>query len=172
MNKQIESFLTRKYYELKSIAKKLTKDDDVAHDLLHEVIIQLYDKENINLKSYEDNSIKYYITAIMRTNFYSKTSPFYYRIRKERILYVDINECLFMETEQEEFESELMYQLLEENYAELDWFRKSLLDMYLTLGSLKAVSRETTIPLTSISNYINQAKTQIKSNTIKKLYDK
>lgn len=171
MNKFVECFITRNYYELKSIAKKITKDEEMAHELLHEVILQLYDKVEINLKSYEDNSIKYYITAILRTNFYSKTSPFYYRIRKERMLFVEITDCLNMEVEQEEFESELLYQLLEENYADLDIFKKSLLDMYLTLGSLKAVSRETTIPLTSISNYINQGKAQIKNNVIKKLYE-
>jgi hypothetical protein len=74
-----------------------------------------------------------------------------------------------MEAEQETFESEQLFQLLEENYAELDWFRKSLLDMYLTLNSLKAVSKKTTIPLTSISRYIKEGKQQIKDNIIEKL---
>jgi hypothetical protein len=74
-----------------------------------------------------------------------------------------------MESEQEVFESEQLFQLLEENYAELDWFRKSLLDMYLTLNSLKAVSRKTTIPLTSISRYIKEGKEQIRANVLEKL---
>lgn len=171
MNKQVESYLTRKYYELKSIAKNMTKNEDLAHDLLHEVIIQLYDKQEIVLKTYDDNSIKYYITSILRTNFYSKTSPFYYRIRKERVLYVDISECYNMEAEQENFELQNLYDILEISYAELNWFQKSILDLYLMLGSMKKVSQHSNIPITSISRYINEAKNTIKRDVNKNLYD-
>jgi len=76
---------------------------------------------------------------------------------------------LNMESDQETFETEQLFQLLEEEYCELDWFRKSLLDLYLSLNSLKAVSRKTTIPLTSISRYIREGKEQIKINVISKL---
>jgi hypothetical protein len=142
MRKEIESYLTREYYQLLKIAKKLTKGDQLSQDLLHEVIIQLYDKNDIVLKSYDDNSIKYYITAVMRINYYSKTSPFFYRIKRERTLMtVDVTTCWDMSYEQESFETEELYQLLEEEYCELNWFKKSLLDMYLTLNSsMKAVS--------------------------------
>lgn len=170
MNSLIECYITRKYYELLNISNKITKNHELSQDLLHEVIIQLYDKDEINLKSYDDNSIKYYITAIMRINFYSKTSPFFYRIRKfSKIASVDISACYEMEADQEMFESEQLYELLEQEYCELDWFRKSLLDLYLSLNSLKAVSRVTNIPITSISNYIRDGKKQIKSNVISKL---
>jgi DNA-directed RNA polymerase specialized sigma24 family protein len=171
MNKQVESYLTRKYYELKTIAKNMTKNEDLAHDLLHEVIIQLYDKQEIILKSYDDNSIKYYITSILRTNFYSKTSPFYYRIRKERVMYVDISECYDMEAEQENFELQNLYDILEISYAELNWFQKSILDLYLMLGSMKKVSQHSNIPITSISRYIKEAKDTIKRDINKTLYD-
>ena len=171
MNKQVESYLTRKYYELKTIAKNMTKNEDLAHDLLHECIIQLYDKQDIVLKSYDDNSIKYYITSILRTNFYSKTSPFYYRIRKERMMYVDITECYEMEAEQENFELQNLYDILEISYAELNWFQKSILDLYLMLGSMKKVSQHSNIPITSISRYIKEAKDTIKRDINKTLYD-
>ncbi len=171
MNKQVESYLTRKYYELKTIAKNMTKDEDLAHDLLHEVIIQLYDKQEIILRSYDDNSIKYYITSILRTNFYSKTSPFYYRIRKERVMYVDISECYNMEAEQQNYENQLIFDILETSYAELNWFEKSILDLYLLLGSMKKVSQHSNIPISSISRYINEAKNTIKRDVNKTLYD-
>ena len=171
MNKQVESYLTRKYYELKTIANNMTKNEDLAHDLLHECIIQLYDKQDIVLKSYDDNSIKYYITSILRTNFYSKTSPFYYRIRKERMMYVDITECYNIEEEQRDFELQLLYDILEISYAELNFQQKSLLDLYLILGSMKKVSQNTNIPITSISRYIKQAKETIKRDINKTLYD-
>ena len=171
MRKEIECFLNRNYYQLLNISNKITKNNQLSQDLLHEVILQLYDKDDIKLKSYDDNSIKYYITAIMRINYYSKTSPFYYKIKRERVLMtVDIATCWDMSYEQEEFETEEMYQLLEMNYAELDWFKKSLLDMYLSLNSsMKAVSRKTRIPISSISRYIKEIRTETKNNILKKL---
>lgn len=172
MNKYVECYLTRNYYELLAISKKVTKKNiDISKELLHEVILQLYNKKEIKLDDYSDDSIKYYITSILRINFYSNTSPYHYRIRKERMLYTDISDIMDIEEPQEKFESELLYKLMETSYAELDWFRKSLLDMYLTLNSLKAVSKKTTIPLTSISRYIKEGKEQIKNNIIQGLYE-
>lgn len=172
MNKTIEEYITKNYYNLLTIAKRICKTNtDIHQELLHEVILQLYDKDRINLKSYDDNSIKYYITAVMRINYYSKTSPFYYKIRRERILMnVDLSTCYDLSAEQESFESEELFELLEQNYSELDWFRKSLMDMYLTLNrSMAAVSRKTTIPIQSISRYIKEAREQVKTNVINKL---
>lgn len=172
MNKTIEEYITKNYYNLLTIAKRICKTNtDIHQELLHEVILQLYDKDRINLKSYDDNSIKYYITAVMRINYYSKTSPFYYKIRRERILMnVDLSTCYDLSAEQESFESEELFELLEQNYSELDWFRKSLMDMYLTLNrSMAAVSRKTTIPIQSISRYIKEAREQVKTNIINKL---
>ena len=172
MNKTIEEYITKNYYNLLTIAKRICKTNtDIHQELLHEVILQLYDKDRINLKSYDDNSIKYYITAVMRINYYSKTSPFYYKIRRERILInVDLSTCYDLSAEQESFESEELFELLEQNYSELDWFRKSLMDMYLTLNrSMAAVSRKTTIPIQSISRYIKEAREQVKTNVINKL---
>lgn len=170
MNKLVECYITRKYYELLAISKKITKrDTETARELLHEIILQLYNRDEIVLKDYTDDSIKYWLTSIMRVNYYSNTSPYHYRIRKQAQSFTELTYIMDMEEPQEEFESELVYQLLEANYAELDWFRKSLLDMYLTLNSLKAVSRKTTIPLTSISRYIREGKDQIRNNVIKGL---
>jgi hypothetical protein len=162
MNKQIENYLTKNYYILLGISKKITKtDEETSRELLHEVILQLYSREQIILKDYNDDSIKYYITSIMRVNYYSKTSPYHYRIRKERQLYSDLSEALNMESEQEEFEKQNIFDILEISYTELNWFHKSLMDLYMTLGSLKKVSQKTNIPLTSVSRYIKEARRDV-----------
>jgi hypothetical protein len=172
MNKEIESFLTRNYYVLLNISKKITKtDEETSRELLHEVILQLYSREQIILKDYNDDSIKYYITSIMRVNYYSKTSPYHYRIRKERQSYSDLTEILNMEEEQEEFEKQNIFDILEVSYAELNWFHKSLMDLYMTLGSLKKVSSKTNIPLTSISRYIKEARQNVIQDINKRIYD-
>ena len=166
MNKDIENYIANNYYTIYNIALKMTKQDPLTKDLLHEVILQLYDKQVITLKDYDDNSIKYYIVAVLRINYFSKTSPFHYRIRRERqLMNVDVATCWDISYEQQEFETERIYQLLEENYAELDWFKKSLLDMYLSLNSsMNAVSRKTNIPKTSISRYINEIRKIVKED--------
>jgi RNA polymerase sigma factor (sigma-70 family) len=172
MDKRIEKYIVTNYQTLKSIAKKITKtSDDIHQDLLQECILQLYEKDVITLKSYDDDSIRYYITAIMRINYYSKTSPFYYKIRRHRILMsVDISTCWDMEYEQENFEREELLQILEECYSDLDWFKKSLMDLYLSLNSsMKAVSRKTTIPISSISRYFKEIRTETKEEIMKKL---
>jgi RNA polymerase sigma factor (sigma-70 family) len=171
MNKEIENYLSTNYYQLYNIAMKMTKQDPLTRDLLHEVILQLYGKDEIKLTDYDDNSIKYYIVAVMRINYFSKTSPFHYRIRRERqIMNVDVATCWDLSYEQEEFEQEQIYQLLELNYSELSWFQKSLMDLYLSLNrSMKAVSRKTNIPNQSISRYINEIRKQVKTDIINKI---
>ena len=169
MNKLVEGYITKNYYELYNIARKLTKNHDLTQDLLHEVIIQLYDKDKIVLNSYDDNSIKYYIVAIMRINWHSNTSPFYYKVRREIKMYSDLTEILYMADDQEDFEKQIIFDILEQEWCELDWFRKALFEMYMTLGSMKKVSVKTTIPISSISNYLKESKNIIKRNVLEKL---
>ena len=69
-----------------------------------------------------------------------------------------MSEALNIESEQEEFEKQNIFDILEISYTELNWFHKSLMDLYMTLGSLKKVSQKTNIPLTSVSRYIKEAR--------------
>ena len=169
MNKIIECYITTNYYELFNIAKKITKNHSLSQDLLHEVILQLYNKETIILNQYDDNQIKYYIVSIMRINWHSNTSPFYYKIRREFKMYSDLSDVLSMPDDQENFEKEIIFTILEQEWCELDWFRKALFEMYMTLGSMKKVSKKTSIPISSISNYLKESKNQIKTNVLNKL---
>jgi len=175
MNKQVESYITNNYYELLKIARKITKNHDLTQDLLHEVIIQLYEKEHITLKFYDDSSIKYYIVSIIRINWISKTSPFYYKIRREFLKYDDFlsnvnpNSVFEVSEEQKSFEKQQLFNILELEYSELTWFHKNLLGLYLCLGSVNKVAKHTEIPKSSIIKYIKESKETIKKNVIQKL---
>ena len=165
MNKEIEKFITTNYYELLKIAKKITKNHELTHDLLHEVILQLYNKNNIVLQEYSNEQMKYYIVSIIRINWHSKTSPFYYKIRKETSRYTNIDDIYDLADDtQLEFEKQHLFDILEQSWCELDWFRKSLFEMYMTLGSMKKVSKQTRIPVSSISRYLKESKELIKIN--------
>lgn len=163
MNREIERYITNNYYNLLSITKKITKNHQLSQELLHEVILQLYNKGNIVLREYNDDQIKYYIVSVIRINWHSNTSPFYYKIRKEPANYVDITQIYDMADEDQfEFEKTIIFDILEEGWTELDWFRKSLMEMYMTLGSMKKVANKTRIPVSSISRYIRESRQQIK----------
>lgn len=164
MNREIERYITNNYYQLLTIAKKITKNHDLTQDLLHEVILQLYNKENIVLREYCDDQIKYYIVSVIRINWHSQTSPFYYKIRKESSKYTNIDDMYnLVDDTQLEFEKQELFDILEQEYSELSWFHKSLFELYLTLGSMKKVSKQTRIPVSSISRYLKESKEQIKN---------
>lgn len=171
MRIEVEQYITKNYYELLNIAKKITKSHELTQDLFHEVILQLYSKEEIILEEYSDNQIKYYIVSILRINWYSKTSPFHYRVRRETQKYVELDYVMDMSDEQEAFEKELIFNILETEYAELTWFNKAILEMYMVLGSLRKVSLQTDIPIASVARYVRESKQKIKDNMDKKLKD-
>lgn len=166
MNQLIEKYITNNYYELLKISKKITNNHPLSKDLLHECIIQLYDKESIQLKEYTNEQIKYFIVSILRTNWHSKTSPFYYKIRREFTLYNELhpNFDIPQDDIQRKFEEELIYTILEVSWTELDFFHKTIMEMYLTLGSMNKVSKKTKIPISSIRRYVKEGKETIKNN--------
>jgi len=171
MLKPIENYITKNYYELLKIAEKITKGKggDLYKDLLHHTILELMERKEIKLKSNSDDEIKYYIVACMRIGWYSKTSSFSYKITRESKKYVELSEILEIEQEQESFEKQIIFDILEESWAELDIFRKSLFEMYMVIGSMNNLSKQTNIPISSIKRYIKESREQIKKNVINKL---
>lgn len=179
MNCKINDYIVRNYKELQGIAKKITKGNQLSEDLLQECLLQLYEKDEIKLKKYCDSSIKYYITAVMRINYNSKTSPFYYRIRKEAQTYLELFDDYSYEPlydfEYEEqslaLEKEKLICILETEYVNLEWFEKSIFDLYIVMGSIKKVAKKTQIPVSNVARYIREIRTKIKLNMESRLND-
>jgi hypothetical protein len=171
MQKHIEKYITKNYYELLKIAKIITKGQggDLYKDLLQHTILELLERKEIKLKTNSDDEIKYYIVASMRIGWYSKTSSFSYKVTRESKKYVELTEILEIESEQESFEKQIIFDILEQSWAELDIFRKSLFEMYMVIGSMNNLSTQTNIPLSSIKRYIKESREEIKKNVIKKL---
>jgi hypothetical protein len=67
------------------------------------------------------------------------------------------------------FSNHELYDIMETEWTELNWFHKIIFQKWITLGSLKKVSIDTKIPLTSIARYVKETKTMIKENTFKKI---
>ena len=169
MKPEIERYITKHYYELLNICNKITKRNTLAGDLLNDVILQLYDRKEIKLNNLEDNSIKYYIVKCLTVNWYSKTSPFYRKVRRESSLYNELFEVANLIDDDDIFTEHQIMEIVETEFTELGWFHKIIMNKYLTLGSLKKVSQDTRIPLTSIARYVKETKTTIRQNTFKKM---
>jgi hypothetical protein len=169
MKIEIERYISKNYYELLNICNKITKHDTFSGDLLNDVILQLYDRDNINLNKLDDNSIKYYIVKCLTINWYSKTSPFYRKVRRESSLYNELFDVANLIDNEDIIKEHHIMELVETEFTELNFFSKVIFEKYLTLGSLKKVSTDTRIPLTSIARYVNETKQIIKQNTFRKL---
>jgi DNA-directed RNA polymerase specialized sigma24 family protein len=169
MRTEIEQFIIKNYKELQKICRKITKNSDWSDDLLNDVLIQLYDKEDIRLDSYDDNSIRYFIVRIICNNWHSKSSPFYRKVMRESTLYSPINDIRSDISEDNTDLDHMVINLVESEYGSLNWFYKDILNLYLILGSYKRVSDKTRIPIMSVSRYIKEAKKEIKINVLNKL---
>lgn len=166
---EIEQYVIKHYNELKAICLKITKHSSWAEDLLQDVLCQLWSKDDIKLKKLDDNSIKYYIVRCITTNWYSETSPFYRKVKRESSLYSDLKDIADAPVDDNEIHEHLLMETMEEQYGALGWFSKDLLSRYLILGSYKKVSQQTTIPLNSVHTYVKKAKEELKANVFKKL---
>jgi len=164
MKPEINNYLSRHYYTLLSIAFKYTKNNDWASELLHEVILQLYEKDELKLKL-DDNSIKYYIIRMLMVNWCYPSSPFYIKYKKYNYIHVDLNEAMMVINDETSDQHNFM-DILEQEFSDTFWFSKILFQKYILLGSLKKVSEDTKIPLTSIKRYIKETKTEIKLNVL------
>ena len=165
MIKEIENYITKQYYFLLSVSKKYTKNDDWASELLHEVILQLYDRDTINVKL-DDESIKSYIIRALMINWCYPTSPFYKKYKKDNLTHIDMTQVIEMAQQDTEIDNHKFMDILEEEFGNLYWFNKLLMEKYFVLGSLKKVSVDTKIPLPSIGRYIKETKYQVKERTL------
>lgn len=166
--KEINTYITKNYYQLLSIAKKYTKNDDFASELLHEVLLQLLEKQNLNIKL-DDNSIKYYIIRMLMINWCMPNAPFYRKNKAYSLNQVDLDNIKELTYQQTELDEHELLSVVEIEWSEIDWFNKIIFEKYLVLGSLKKVAIDTTIPLRSIHRYVNDTKKLIKQNAFKKL---
>lgn len=167
MNIKIENFLQKEYYKLLIIAKKYTKNDDWASELLHEVIIQLYDKNEVKVKL-EDKDIKCYIIKMLMVNWCYPSSPFYQKHKKDNLTTVELNDAIQVLNKESEMESHKFMEIMEEEFGDVNWFNKIIFEKYMLMGSLKKVSKDTSISLPSIGRYVKDTRTQVKLNTFKR----
>ena len=168
---EIEQYVIKNYDELKKICVRITENSYWADDLLNDVLLQLWSKDEIKLDKLDDASIKYYIIRCITTNWYSETSPFYRKVRRESSLYNEMKDIADIPNTNDDIKHQRLLDVMEQEFSMLGWFHKEVFSDYLILGSYRRVSEKTRIPLTSIKNYVHQAKNEVKLNVFKRIKD-
>jgi len=172
MQQPITDYINKNFDLLVEITNNITRNHDLSGDLLNEVVLQLYERGDVTLHNYNDDTIKYYLIKVIRINWFSKTSPFHYRVRKESSNYSELKPeyINYASSDVDEYKSyEELLTNVEIEFSELQWFSKRLFELYLTLGSLKKVSAKTQIPVASVGRYIREIKQEIRDNVNKKM---
>lgn len=169
MNPDIECYIINNYNELLKICKKYTRNDDWSYELLHEVILQLYDKKT--LPQLENKDILYYIIRMITVNWTSKKSPFYHKIKRYSLEIADIKECFQYVAEEYNEDQDKLLQLLEEEYGDLDWYDKLQFQTYLLTGTLRETAEQQNSTTGKVWHNLQSTKQTIKNNILNKLND-
>ena len=166
--KSLDEYITNQYHILMQISKTICHNHNLYQDLLNFVLLDLLEQDAIILRSNDESQFRYYITGVLTRNWNSKTSRFWYQDKKHSS---NLTELLpnveLIDDEEESKEKEEHISNVESAYSNLALYNRALLDCYLVQGSLKRVSKQTGIPLTSVSRGINFAKEQIKEEVKK-----
>lgn len=146
---------------MEDIVKNIVKNEDDRDDLFHCVLEQILKGKKFD--GLPDDQRVFYFVRVLKNNYFSKTSPYYYQYKKNPAK-EDIKEMTFFEGRlDEEYKNELPdMSWVYEQLTHLNWFDRDLFLMWLEMGSLTAVSKQTTIPLNSVGRYIKTTKEILK----------
>jgi RNA polymerase sigma factor (sigma-70 family) len=141
--------------------REIVSNPDEADDLYQSVVEQLLRKPD-KIDKVTDKE-KYYFIRVIRNNYFSKTSPYHYQYRKPSEKNIQIKEDILEQIEDEEYNDELPdMEWVKNELQHLDWFSRDLFLLWLELNTISNVSRQTQIPLNSVSRYINKIKKELK----------
>lgn len=146
---------------IKMVGDIIKNENDVM-DLYQSVVEQILSKpEKVN--KIPDEQKTYYFIRLIKNNYYSKTSPYHYKIRKDGERYSPLDESVLEQmpdTLYDESIPDIFW--VKEQLENLDWFSRDLFLLYIELETITKVSNQTQIPMNSVSRYIKKIKDILK----------
>tara|TARA_R110000787_G_scaffold105550_1_gene212955 strand:- start:307 stop:894 length:588 start_codon:yes stop_codon:yes gene_type:complete len=185
MSNKIIHILSKRHKEWIKMAKSFKLSDDNANEIVQEMYLRLYDYtkdiEKIMYNKKEVNTFYIYIT--LRNLYYSGFTNYGKSPKNKKMI-------LFSEIESEDFDG--LINQISEDYEEINdditkkinldvlcdkiddiiddwyWYDKKLAKLYLNTDmSMRDISKETNISLSSIFNTLTNAKEKIRHKTKK-----
>jgi len=144
--------------DYKGLVNHITKGSHYADDLFQEVILILlqYKAETI-VRLWEANELTYFITRIVKTQFYSAKSPFKYKY--------GMNDKAPQNPDEYDPEIDRVFDLIKGYFKDQikqgNWYEVKLLEEYIEKGSYMKLSKATGIPKASIQSTCTKFKEKI-----------
>jgi hypothetical protein len=158
--------MEEQYKKYQEIVRKITKNDDKADDLLHDVLLQLGQNKTYNTLSQKDQ-VFFFVRAV-KNQFYSNNSLFqrtYNRYRYEEFnSAIEIKDEEYYETPSMEWIKKILEAELESNKN--FWYNYGIFNLYIEHKRINKIHQKTKIPKNSISNTIKEMKAWINKKWI------
>lgn len=155
------NWLNDNYDMLMDKVRIISNDADVD-DLFMCVVEQLL-KKSEQIDDIDDKQKIYYFIRVIKNNYNSKTSRYHYEMRKNnhhhRPLLEDITEQIVDEPYKETI-PDMMW--VEKQLNSLEWWERDIFLLWVELGTLTRVSKQTSIPINSVGRYINKIKLKLR----------
>ena len=186
MSSKILDILAKRHTEWVKMAKAFKISEDKANELVQDMYLRMHDyTKDVKRIMYNEKEINtFYIYITLRNLYYSKFTS--YKKKNKTILFSDIDEENFkhiinkMSYDIDEFEDnykkkvnlEALYNKIDSVIEDWYWYDKKLTKLYLNTDmSMRDISKETKISLSSIFNTLTNAKEKIRKES-KKEYKK
>lgn len=179
MNSNILDILANKHNEWIKMAKSFKLNNNDANELVQEMYLRMYDyTKDVNRIMYNEKEINtFYIYITLRNLYYSKCSSYkrknikvFTDIDQEKYNYI-INNIAYNEDEinknyNKKVDLEALYDKIDEIIDDWYWYDKKLTKLYLSTNmSMRDISKETKISLSSIFNTLTNAKEKIRKES-------
>mgnify|MGYP003630390729 FL=1 len=182
MSVEILNILSKRHKEWIKMAKSFNLSDNDANEIVQEMYLRLYNyTKSIDKIMYNKEEVNtFYIYITLRNLFYSKFTNYGKPKNKKMILFSDIDEDKFnslinqMVDDNQEYDDNIKKKInLEQLCDKIDsiiedwyWYDKKLTKLYFnTKMSMRDISKETKISLSSIFNTLTNAKEKIRNET-------
>ena len=144
----------------------ITKGYTDYMELYQSVIQQILEKPH-RMDKIEDEKKLFYFIKLVKNNFYSKTSNYQYQRQKYKNMNIHFRDEFYGEIKDDVEEYPYPeWEWVEEQLNTMDWFDRDLFLLWVELGTLTAVNKETTIPINSVGKYIKEIKKELNNRWI------
>jgi len=180
MSSKILDILAKRHNEWLNMAKSFKLNNSDANELVQEMYLRMYDyTKDVKRIMYNETEINtFYIYITLRNLYYSKFTN--YNKNKKTVLFSDIDTEKFNyimnqivydvdqhnDNYKKKVNLEALYNKIEGVIEEWYWYDKKLTRLYLNTNmSMRDISKETKISLSSIFNTLTNAKEKIRKKT-------
>ena len=183
MNCEILDILSNKHQDWFNMAKSFGLSNDDANEIVQEMYIRIYDyTKDIKKIMYNKTEVNtFYIYITLRNLYYSNFAKYGKSIKTRKIfLFTEMDDNSikkvynnyfedyesYMQTVSKKKSLDKLHEKIEQTIDSWYWYDKKLTKLYFDSGmSMRDLSKETKISLSSIFNTLTNAKEKIRQNT-------